>query len=54
MKFFCIGRNYADHAKELGNPVPTTIRVEEEKKIKTENGVFPKYFEYKYYENENI
>jgi hypothetical protein len=24
---------------------------EEEKKIKTENGVFPKYFEYKYYEN---
>lgn len=22
MKFFCIGRNYADHAKELGNEVP--------------------------------
>lgn len=24
MKIFCIGRNYADHAKELNNPVPTT------------------------------
>ncbi len=23
MKIFCIGRNYADHAKELGNKVPT-------------------------------
>jgi 2-keto-4-pentenoate hydratase/2-oxohepta-3-ene-1,7-dioic acid hydratase in catechol pathway len=23
MKIFCIGRNYADHAKELNNPVPT-------------------------------
>lgn len=23
MKIFCIGRNYADHAKELGNQVPT-------------------------------
>src|ERR1044071_8406617 len=22
MKIFCIGRNYADHAKELGNEVP--------------------------------
>ncbi len=22
MKVFCIGRNYADHAKELNNPVP--------------------------------
>ena len=22
MKIFCIGRNYADHAKELSNPVP--------------------------------
>ena len=22
MKFICIGRNYADHAKELNNPVP--------------------------------
>lgn len=22
MKIFCIGRNYADHAKELNNPVP--------------------------------
>jgi 2-keto-4-pentenoate hydratase/2-oxohepta-3-ene-1,7-dioic acid hydratase in catechol pathway len=22
MKFFCIGRNYAEHAKELGNEVP--------------------------------
>ena len=24
MKIFCIGRNYAEHAKELGNAVPTT------------------------------
>jgi 2-keto-4-pentenoate hydratase/2-oxohepta-3-ene-1,7-dioic acid hydratase in catechol pathway len=24
MKIICIGRNYADHAKELGNAVPTT------------------------------
>jgi acylpyruvate hydrolase len=24
MKIFCIGRNYADHAKELNNPVPTS------------------------------
>jgi acylpyruvate hydrolase len=23
MKIFCIGRNYADHAKELNNPVPS-------------------------------
>ncbi len=23
MKIFCVGRNYADHAKELGNDVPT-------------------------------
>lgn len=23
MKIFCIGRNYAEHAKELNNPVPT-------------------------------
>jgi 2-keto-4-pentenoate hydratase/2-oxohepta-3-ene-1,7-dioic acid hydratase in catechol pathway len=23
MKIFCIGRNYAEHAKELGNTVPT-------------------------------
>src|ERR1700746_387876 len=23
MNIFCIGRNYAEHAKELGNPVPT-------------------------------
>lgn len=23
MKIFCIGRNYVDHAKELGNEVPT-------------------------------
>lgn len=23
MKIFCIGRNYADHAKELNNPLPT-------------------------------
>lgn len=23
MKIFCIGRNYADHAKELGNKVPS-------------------------------
>lgn len=23
MKIICIGRNYAQHAKELGNPVPT-------------------------------
>ena len=22
MKIFCVGRNYADHAKELGNAVP--------------------------------
>ncbi len=22
MKIFCIGRNYADHAKELNNPIP--------------------------------
>jgi 2-keto-4-pentenoate hydratase/2-oxohepta-3-ene-1,7-dioic acid hydratase in catechol pathway len=22
MKIFCIGRNYAEHAKELGNDVP--------------------------------
>ncbi len=22
MKIFCIGRNYADHAKELGNGIP--------------------------------
>ncbi|RMF31676.1 MAG: 2-hydroxyhepta-2,4-diene-1,7-dioate isomerase, partial [Bacteroidetes bacterium] len=22
MKIFCIGRNYADHARELNNPVP--------------------------------
>jgi len=22
MKFLCIGRNYAEHAKELGNEVP--------------------------------
>ncbi len=22
MKIICIGRNYADHAKELGNPIP--------------------------------
>ncbi len=22
MKIFCVGRNYADHAKELGNSVP--------------------------------
>ena len=22
MKIICIGRNYADHAKELGNAVP--------------------------------
>ncbi len=24
MKIFCVGRNYADHAKELKNEVPTT------------------------------
>lgn len=24
MKILCIGRNYADHAKELNNPVPTS------------------------------
>lgn len=24
MKIFCIGRNYAEHAKELGNAVPTS------------------------------
>jgi len=24
MKIFCIGRNYADHAKELNNPIPTS------------------------------
>jgi acylpyruvate hydrolase len=24
MKIFCIGRNYAEHAKELNNPVPTS------------------------------
>ncbi len=24
MKIFCIGRNYADHAKEMNSPVPTT------------------------------
>ncbi len=23
MKIFCIGRNYADHAKELNNPIPS-------------------------------
>lgn len=23
MKIICIGRNYADHAKELGNPIPS-------------------------------
>ena len=23
MKIVCIGRNYADHAKELGNQVPS-------------------------------
>ena len=23
MKIICIGRNYADHAKELNNPLPT-------------------------------
>lgn len=23
MKIICIGRNYADHARELGNPLPT-------------------------------
>ena len=23
MKIFCVGRNYADHAKELGNDIPT-------------------------------
>ncbi|MDX2279343.1 MAG: fumarylacetoacetate hydrolase family protein [Saprospiraceae bacterium] len=23
MKIFCIGRNYAEHAKELNNPIPT-------------------------------
>ena len=23
MKFICIGRNYADHAKELNNPIPS-------------------------------
>ncbi len=22
MKIFCIGRNYVDHAKELGNEIP--------------------------------
>lgn len=32
----------------LGN---LTSRTEEKKLIKTENGKFPKYFEYKYYEN---
>ena len=24
MKIFCIGRNYADHAKEMNSPVPST------------------------------
>lgn len=24
MKFFCIGRNYVNHAKELNNPIPTS------------------------------
>jgi 2-keto-4-pentenoate hydratase/2-oxohepta-3-ene-1,7-dioic acid hydratase in catechol pathway len=24
MKIICIGRNYAEHAKELNNPIPTT------------------------------
>ena len=24
MKIICVGRNYAEHAKELNNPVPTT------------------------------
>src|ERR1700744_6187058 len=27
MKIICIGRNYAEHAKELNNPVPTTAPV---------------------------
>lgn len=27
MKIIAIGRNYADHAKELNNPVPTTVPV---------------------------
>ncbi len=22
MKIFCVGRNYAEHAKELGNDIP--------------------------------
>ena len=24
MKIFCIGRNYAEHTKELGNAIPET------------------------------
>ncbi|MDF2435061.1 MAG: hypothetical protein JWP44_4692 [Mucilaginibacter sp.] len=27
MKIIAIGRNYAEHAKELNNPVPTTAPV---------------------------
>ena len=25
MRIFCIGRNYGDHARELGNPVPSAV-----------------------------
>jgi 2-keto-4-pentenoate hydratase/2-oxohepta-3-ene-1,7-dioic acid hydratase in catechol pathway len=28
MKIFCIGRNYADHAKELNNPVPKGLGID--------------------------
>ncbi len=58
MKIICIGRNYADHAKELNNPVPDSpvIFMKPETALITENADFhyPDFSQNVHYEVEVV
>lgn len=58
MKFICVGRNYAAHAKELGNKVPDepVIFLKPDTALLRNNGVFflPSFSENIHYEGELV
>src|SRR4026209_2314723 len=58
MKFICVGRNYAAHAKELGNKVPEepVIFLKPDTALLRNNGVFfiPAFSENIHYEGELV
>jgi 2-keto-4-pentenoate hydratase/2-oxohepta-3-ene-1,7-dioic acid hydratase in catechol pathway len=58
MKFICVGRNYAAHAKELGNKIPDepVIFLKPDTALLRNNGVFflPSFSENIHYEGELV